>query len=299
MALWLLLISPGTGFADSLELKSGQQVDGEVIGFDGKVLKFRSRIGEGTAEVPYPLELVSKVRLQPQPALAAALAEPVAGAVPALEEAWKQRMPMLAIPETDSGEVGLALAKAWLATGKKKDAQSALAVLDVVRSRDWSESRKAEAARLRLTALAASGNIEQAMEEASKLEVAGAGDEKALAATRTRSELAKADVAWKKLLKLEEDWPKWREMPGQRAEHQRLGQNALDGYVFGATFQPELADLASEGLWKAIEAYQHLGQNEQALILAREIVDYFPQREFKPRADQLLKKNTPPSNKHP
>jgi len=281
--------------ADTLQLKSGQKVEGEVISFDGKNLKIRSQFGAGSAEVPYPMALVEKVTLTVPPALSGALAEPVAAAVPVLEEYWKRWESFLAVPETDSGRVALALAKAHLASGKKKDAQTALGLTEAVRSRDWNSGRKEEATRLRLTALAASGKIEQAMEEASQLENLGGGDESGLAQARVRSLLLKADLAWKKLLKLEETWPKWQEMPEQRAEHSQLRQEALDGFVFGATFHPELSDLASEGLWKAVEAHHHLQQKDQAIVLAREITGYFPSAEFKPRAEQFLKQNPTPN----
>jgi hypothetical protein len=296
MCTAVLILATGVPLsADTLQLKSGQKVEGEVIAFDGKNLKIRSQFGAGSAEVPYPMALVEKVTLTVPPTLGAALAEPVASAVPVLEEYWKRWEPFLAVPETDSGRVALALAKAHLASGKKKDAQTALGLTEAVRSQDWNSGRKEEATRLRLTALAASGKIEQAMEEASQLENLGGGDESGLAQARVRSLLLKADLAWKKLLKLEESWPKWEEMPEQRAEHSKLRQEALDGFVFGATFHPELADLASEGLWKAVEAHQHLQQKDQAIILAREITGYFPSPEFKPRAEQFLKQNPTPN----
>lgn len=295
----LLAGVPGVLPADTVELKSGLTIEGEIIRFDGKAMTVRQRFGEGSAEVLYPLNLVVRVVLVPSPVLEAALESPGVSAIPVLEKAWKFRERFLPVRETDAGRVGLALARALLATQKKKDAQAALGVIERVRARDWNETRKEEAGRLRLTALAASGKVEEALDEAAQLERLAGEDEAALVRVRARAVLLKADQAWKKLLKVEDEWPKWREMPGPSASHARLREEALDGYVHPSVFHPELADAASEGLWKAVEAHRHLGQTGAAAVLAREICDYYPASAVTSRAEQFLKQHPQPKNKNP
>jgi len=290
MGLLLLGTLAGAVAADMLVLKDGQKVSGTILKTDGKTVTMQLVVGAGEAEIPYPLSNIATVRFENSAEVEALLNTGDTKKLPELQQLWEKRLPYLKLPESDSGDIGLRLIRLLLSKQTKKAAGEALVIAKVVEEGDWSEARRGEATRLRLSALAATGKVEEAMAEAEKIQNISGMDETALASARVQARLVQADLALRKLVALEKDWPKWEQMPEKSRERRLLLNTSLDGFVFPAVFHPELRRFSAEGLWKASELYVQLGLPGDALLLADEIITWFPEPEFKGRALELKKK---------
>lgn len=277
--------------ADEIVLKDGQTVSGTILSTDGRSVVVRMILGGGQAEAPYPLERIERIRFIPPAEQKALLASTDPAVLPQVLAVWEARRPFAAIPGNDAGEWALQAVRLKLARGTKKAAEEAIPLCEAVAKGDVSPERRTEAARLRLSALAAMGKTEQALEEAERMEQATGADEAALAAARAQSRLAQADVAWRKLKDLEKEWPKWEQMPDKRAERSMLLNQALDACLYPAVFHPELRALAAEGLWKSVEIRAAAGMKDEARAAAAEIMDWFPEAPFRAQAEAWIAKH--------
>ena len=275
--------------ADELRMKDGQVNSGTILGTDGRTITLRMAVGSGQAEVPYPIANIQEVRFTHSPEEQALLASGDPKDLPAVLERWQRRRPFLVMPGSDAGAWALQAVRLALVKKTKKAAEESLLWAAEVENGDWLPERRAEATRLRLSALAAAGKAEQAIAEAEKMQNATGADESALAAARVQARLVQATLAATQLAELEKAWPKWEQMPEMR--HQRAGllEAALDGFLFAAVFHPELTSLAAEGLWKAGEVAEQSGRSAEARAWMKEIVEWFPDPIFKTRAESRLR----------
>ncbi len=286
-SLWLIVLLVQSSMANEITLTSGKVIPADQISIQGDKLIIRSTIGGGSAEVPYPLNLVKTIRFSLTAEQAKLLESGGVSQLPALRELWKKRLPYLTMPESDSGWIGLRLAKLLIASKDQVNAEEALEVVEMVRENDWKTSRQQEALGVRISALAASGRIEQAMQEADALESLGASDDQELAETRVRSRFIQASVAWAQFEKLEQEWPKWHLMPEKRQERLEYLNRALDQYLFPVIAHPELEGVCAEGLVQAATIYLHLGKTEQAQKCLDEVINYFPDPAYVSRAKEM------------
>lgn len=275
--------------ADELRMKDGQVHNGEILGTDGKTITFLMTVGAGQARIPYPLASIQEVRFTLSAEEQALFTSGETKDLPLVTALWEIRRPFLAIPGSDAGAWALQAVRLSLARKTKKAAEEAVKWCAEVEKGDWSPERRAEATRLRLSALAAAGKAEQAIAEAEKLQDATGADESALAAARVQVRLVQADLATVQLAELEKAWPKWDQMPEIRRQRAELLQAALDGFLFAPVFHPELPALAAEGLWKASELAEKDGRSTEAAAWLREIVNWFPEPIFKTRAEERLR----------
>ncbi|MEM1157083.1 MAG: hypothetical protein AAF649_05735 [Verrucomicrobiota bacterium] len=269
-------------------MKSGKVIEADQFSIQDDRLVVRSSIGGGAAEVPYPLNLVKRIRFSLTASEAELLESGGAKRLPELRELWNKRLPYLSMPESDSGWIGLRLARLLVSTQDQVNAEEALEMVKILRERDWKESRRKEAIGLRISALAASGRIDQAMQEADALESLSESDDLALAETRTRSKFIQAGVAWAQFEKLEKEWPKWQLMPEKRKQRLQYLNRALDQYLFPAIAHPELLEISAEGLVQAARIYMQLGQTERARICLNEVINHFPDPAYVSRARELI-----------
>jgi hypothetical protein len=275
--------------ADEVVLKSGQKFSGSIIRTDGKTVTLQMSVGTGQAEVPYPLVQIEQIRFSNSPEIQAWVEAGKSEDWSKFQLLWEKRLPYLKLRESDTGDLGLRLAAILLQRETKKAAAEAEAIARQIEQEDWSERRRKEATRLRLLALAAAGKVEQAMAEAETMQDVSGADEFALASARVQMRLVQADLSLRKLKELEEEWPKWDQMVDKRRERTELLNAALDGFLFPAVFYPEQIRASAEGLWKAAELYGGIGRKEEALRLVDEILQWFPQGEFKVKAEELKK----------
>ncbi len=275
--------------ADEIWLKSGLKVEGRILGTDGKTVTLEPALNAGQARIPYPLALIEKIRFEDDSATVRLLSSADLKDLPELEKQWVLRRPFLPLPESNAGALGLVCARLQLSKETKKAAREALELCTVIEKSDWLVSRRTEAAGLRLSALARLGRAEQAMEEASLMEGISGEDEASLAVLRARARLAQAESACVKLQDLEKKWPKWQLMPDKRVEHEQLLNAALDGFMFPVVFHADLKKLCAEGLWRAAELSCRAGDKDGAAGCVWEILNYYPEPEFKNRAERLAR----------
>jgi hypothetical protein len=269
--------------ADELVLRDGETLTGVILKTDGKTVTLRMSASVGQAEVAYPVAHIKVIRFRQE--------VDNLEKVEQLHEMWEKRLPYLSLAESDSGSVGLRYAKALLERKTKKAAVEALAIAQTVEQSDWMLARRSEATRLRLSALAASGRVEQAMAEAEKIQDISAADESSLAFTRVQTRFLQSELALSKWLELEKEWPKWRLMPDKRKERTELLNQVLDGFLFPVVFHPELLRCCAEGLYRVAELHVKWNDPESALLYANEIIKEYPDMEFKTKAEKLIKDN--------
>jgi tetratricopeptide (TPR) repeat protein len=278
--------------ADRLSIKGGGTLEGEVLGLEGNTVRFQSQAGGGVAVIPYPMERIARVEFDFSKEEAAVLERGGPEARALLAKLWELRRPFLRCEGGDAGAVGLRFARLLLAENNEAEARQALEICDVVRAGDWDPQTQGEAARVRLSALAATGRVEDAMKEADQLADAGGAEDEALARTQVQARLARGGVAWKKAQQMEQEWPKWPLMPELREERRRLVNQALDEFLYPVVRHVELKDLCAEGLWNAAQVYAQTGRLREARGCAEEVVNYFPVADYAPKAREFL-------NNHP
>ncbi|MDX6765420.1 MAG: hypothetical protein SFU85_01375 [Candidatus Methylacidiphilales bacterium] len=289
LAFGFLCILPFALQADEILLKNGQKSTGLITGTDGKSVTLRMTIGGGEAEIPYPLAQVERVQFANDAGQQILLASDDPGRLAEVTAIWDKRRAFLALADSDAGAWALRCARLMLGKKTKKAAAEAVELCRLVEKEDWDAARKADAARLRLTAMAASGQIDEAIKEAESLQDASGVDEQTLAGARIKARFLQAQLSWNKLLELEKDWPKWELMADKRRERTRLLNEALDGFLFPVVFQSNLVNSCAEGLFRAAEIEAHDGHPERALLALDEILRYFPDPEFRGKAEQLKK----------
>jgi tetratricopeptide (TPR) repeat protein len=287
--------------AHLLTLKSGEELPANEVLIRGDKMIIRSTVSGGSAEVPYPLELVEKIEftLTAQEAELMDAADSGTDQLAGLRALWQKRLPFLSIPESDTGMIGLQLARLLVATQDKNLATEALALAATVRENDWKTSRQKEALGVRIAALAASGRIDEAMKEADALQSMGASDDQSLAGARVRSKFLEAELAWIKFQQLEADWPKWHLMPEKRVKRMNHLNRALDHYLFPVIAHPELPGFCAEGLVQAATIYIHLGKTARARACLEEVIDYFPDPTYLRRARDLETQLNQPNPTNP
>jgi tetratricopeptide (TPR) repeat protein len=280
-SILLVLLTTST-HADSLRLKSGQENKGTIKSFDGQKLTIQVSIGGGTAELPYDINLIEQIRFDRTPEEEKILA---GTDLVALEAFWKKRLPYLSYPESDTGEIAQKYIQALLAKKTKVAGKTALDICELVLKRDWKPERRETLQNLRLQALIQAGKTEAAMAEAEK-----AGDLSTdNAAALVDAKFVLAQGADQKRRDLEKQHPRWNEEKKITAERRLLINQALDQYLLPVVFFAELRAPCARGLWYAAELYRSLGENDQALVRAHEIVEQFPEPDYLSKAQELIK----------
>jgi hypothetical protein len=141
---------------------------------------------------------------------------------------------------------------------------------------------KIQAVQIRL--LLQAGRTEEAEKIASGLPQ---GEAPELAEARVLLDLLAAQKSWQALRQLEEEWPKWRQMPEKEEERRLLLNEALNRNLAVVVDHPRLADLCAQALLGAAEAYAHTGQREEAILRVREIIDWYPTEPYRTKAAEL------------
>lgn len=275
------VVFPIFAHADTLNLKDGNRMEGAILGRSAESVKLEIVRGGGKAQLDMPIERIESLEFSRG-----------VKDIPAaeLKDIWNQREPFLDIEGSDAGQIGLAYAKARVAEGDPEVARAMLPVIEKIRDRSWSEADRTTARQIRLTAMATAGDVEQALTEARSLETMGVAATSDLAATRVRTRFVQARAAWSAKLQLEEDWPKWEQMPEKRAERRQLINEALDHYLFPVAHHAELTSLCAEGLMEAARIYLAIGKVDEAVLRAEEIIQHFPDPAFKGQASEIVNK---------
>lgn len=283
---------------DVLFLKNGVQRVGRIAGFDGQTFRLEVVLSRPAgaptlaaaprATVSVPRADVERVEFTPDPARDRFLQTATttqAGRVGAL---WTQAAPLLAVPRSPAGRIGVVYADLLLATGKPADVTAALALFRQIESEAWSEEDRAAAGRGRLRAMIASGDAKSAVAEALAL-AKTAEDPSVLIEARFILGRAADDA----LHRLVAENPRWRDDPAVIPEHARLFNEALDHYLHPALFFGSDADAAARGLGAAVDLYRFVGDTPLALETARDILAFYPATPAAEKNREFLAQLTP------
>jgi hypothetical protein len=243
----------------------------------------------------FGLKIVKEVQFHPSKEQMDIILSGDVGKLNQLKAIWQQRRPFLPVKGSDAGWVGAHYVKLLLASGSEDDAQQALAASDVMLKEDWQPTGRLESRGLRIASLAKAGRMNEAVEELAFLDKdqqrdASIVESKELAEMRSRVSFIRADLAWAQLQALENEWPKWHLMPEIRDKRRQLINDAIDHSLEPAAFHATLQKQCAEGLWKAIQVYLHTDKKDQALLRAEALVYYFPDPDYVPRAENLIRK---------
>jgi hypothetical protein len=282
MCFWFSTIA----VADEVEMKAGEVFQGRIKGFDGKVLVFELALSSGTATLRFEVGLIKSLKFVQTPEETRLLGSADAKDLGALHRLWAVRKDYIAIPGSDAGQFGRALARVLLAENKPENAATVLKLLDILVQRDWDKSRASEITGYRMQAQLQLGNTQDAMREAEKLADAVQGG----GAEIVQAKYFAAQGAAAKLKVLEAEFPRWFEIKDKIKERDTLYNAALDDFLFPVVFQADDAKACARGLMAAAELYAANRDNPEAILRLKEIVEHFPDPEYASRARGLMTK---------
>lgn len=286
----LLFLTVATAAGDIVHLLDGGKREGTVRSYDGQALTLSVQVQSGRAETRLPNGIIERVEILPTKEEQAALDDPRAENLPILRALWTRHGVMGGRRGAKAYPVAEALAAAIARQGSK-DAPDRLAKLAAECARLPGDKQllqaKIQAIQIRL--LLQAGRTEDAEKIASALgkSPSGQGEAPELAEARVLLDLLAAQKSWQALRQLEEEWPKWRQMPEKEEERRVLLNEALNRNLAVVVEHPRLKDLCAQALLGAAEAYAHTGQREEALQRVREIIDWYPAEPYRTKAAEL------------
>lgn len=288
---FLLVLAAVPASADIVHLLDGGQREGTVKSYDGQALTVSVQVQSGRAETRIPNGIIERVEILPTTEEQAALDDPSGGNVGILAGLWERHGVMGGRRGSKAFPVAEALGEAIAKQGAK-DAPERLSDLAKQCGRLPGDRTAIEAKirGLQIRLLMQAGRTEDAEQIAAELRKSPAGQSESpeLAEARVLLELLAAQKSWQALRKLEEEWPKWRQMPEKEEERRRLLNETLNRNLLVVVDHPRLKDLCAQGLLGAAEAYAHSGQHEEARQRAREIIDWYPAEPYRTKAAELV-----------
>ena len=188
--------------------------------------------------------------------------------------------------KSNAGEVGFELAEAHLALDTQIGRGKARDIYREIEEGDWDTKRRSTARRLRLKTLIAMGNAEAAMEEAKAMAEESEDPELFLDA---RHVLAVFD--FKKLEKLIEENPKWREDDTVREDIWELYHGTVDRLLQPYLFYGSMERAAARGLVNAARVHRLVKRESEARACAEDILKLYAKTEFAEEAKRFLETN--------
>ncbi len=258
---------------DVVFLRNGGVQKGELLEVTGGKLRFRVilRADQPPATIAIPIEAIERIELLPDRELERILGAPESVNREELVSRWDAIQELLGVASSPAGALGLAAADALLAAEDIASRQRAVEIFERIENEDWNEQRRGRARSGRLRAKIALGQGEEAVEEARRLALEADSPEVAIEAN-----LLLGNAAFAQLRKLEEEHPRWSEDVFVRPERARLFHDALDRLLYPALCHGWREPDAARGLWAAAGVYRFDGRIQEALELARDIVELYP-----------------------
>jgi hypothetical protein len=288
-ARWILrfviaLVVPGalTSHAgDVLTLKNGRTADCRILSLAPDTVKI---LWQEKEERNIPMADIAHIDFAPLAGEEAALAKAAGeGISEPLMEYWVKKIPRLAVPRSNAGEIGLVYAELLSRRGTPDRLSRALTVYQQIEASDWSTERRGRARAGRLRLMLRQGRADEVKPEALKL-LTDSDDARVLIEVQH----VLAEAAAVKLRALLKDHPRWEQEDDIRPQRDRLFHEALDAWLFPHVFHGAEEDLAARGLWAAAQFYKENGQPEPARAAAADLVQLYPTAAEKPAAEKLL-----------
>ncbi|MGC1480093.1 MAG: hypothetical protein WA771_06295 [Chthoniobacterales bacterium] len=255
-----------------------------VIGVDDQYFKIESQLGGGAvATVSVPRAEVSKIEFAPNEARDRMLENATLADMGKVALEWERWKGFVGVPKSPAGKILNVYTDLLLQTEEAVQAKRARAILEELSDTLWDEEQKLRARQNRLRAMVATGDAADAIEEAKEL--AKVSEDPAVL---IEAKYILAVAAHETLLKLIENNPRWEEDFIVIPERARLVNESLDLYLYPYLFYGSEADTAARGLWGAIEIYEFVGDDENALESARDIAALYPDTSYAPRAAEIV-----------
>lgn len=213
-----------------------------------------------------------------------------AGALPQMLERWKSIESLLPRRNHPAGDLGLAIARVSLGQTEAALKQTALDVCGAVELNDWDTARRDTARWLRVQLLHSLGLSADAITEARVI----ASDEAILPTLAMQAHLYIATTEFAELKKLQEDNPLWLEDDLVRPDRDKLFHVALDHFLKPSLFHGALEEIATQGLWGAVQLYEFDRDLTSAAERARDLIKLYPKANAAKLATDFLTDNRLP-----
>jgi len=302
LTIFTLAASLTTAAGDVVHLLDGSQRQGTVQAYDGHALTLSVQVQSGTATTRLPAHIIERVEVVATPEEQAALADPHSENITILKALWARHGVMGGRRGNKAHPVAEALARAISKQGAP-NAPEQLAALAQQSARLPGENTvlaaKMKGAQIRL--LLQAGRTHEAEQLASGLEKLSSGENEApeLTEAKVLLDLLAAQKSWQALGKLEQEWPKWRQMPEKVEERRQLMNEALNRNLAIVVDHPRLKDLCAQALLGTVQVYVHIGQREEALQRAKEIIDWYPWEPYRTKATEIVALLDPKNDQAP
>ena len=277
----LLLTTLLSGAGDVLTLKNGRTADCQIISFAPASVKI---LWQEREQRDIPLADIEFITFAPLPGEAEAKAKAVkeSSAIP-LMTFWIAKIPRLAVPRSNAGEIGLTYAELLTREASTGSIERAVKVYEQIEASDWSSERRGRArvGKLRLMLRQGRGDEVRPLAEQLLKEATDA---------RVQIELHHlfAEAAAAKLRALLKDHPRWQLEDEIIPQRDRLFHEAMDAYLFPHVFHGAEEDLAARGLWAAAVLCKENGDPDSARASAADLVQLYPDAAEKAAAEALL-----------
>lgn len=229
---------------DRVVLSNGEQIEGHILGVSGGRLRIEMRIGKGRAELACEIRRIARVELG-APFAPSSLPPDSGARLQSLRALWNARAPLLPVPGSDAGPIGLALAQALIDAGA---APEAIPLLQDIASRHPDAALRQTADALRVQALVSRGELDSALDLARSL-----GRE-----CDDPSALAFASIA-----------------KGRTEAGRTNLDEAIDHFLRPRILFPDLRQEAAQGLWEASQIELARSNRAQALRWLSEILSNY------------------------
>ncbi len=288
----LLIFQTPLQAQDTLTLKSGEVETGKITSLQNNQIHFEKQIGVGSAQLTYELNLIEKVTFSLDEKQIALLKSRDPKNIPEVSLIWEQRRPFLSIPESDSWEWGLHLARLKIALNDPTQADDIEKQINLIAEKSWHPQIKEKTPALLLELALLRGETEKALSMAQELSEIAPDNMNLIADAKWILALSQL----KKVQELETEFPRWQIMHEKVRERRILLDSALENILFPVVFMPSHNEFVPRALDKAIEVYMTLGERDSAIQAAQEITQYYPHPTYLEAAKKFLQ-NNPPSSK--
>jgi hypothetical protein len=291
---FLLLCAATASAQDVIHRTNGARQAAKVVGIDERSLKVEVVLvpGQPPGVISMSRAEVTRVDFAEREEEQRLLKAGIAADPAQVAQMWRAKAPLLGFPNSNAGSFALLHAQQLIKT--PATAQAAFELYARVEKEDWSEKRRAEAGRGRLTAMIATGRAAEAVEQAKQLAI-NAEDP----ATLIEAKFVLGQASAKALRELLAENPRWEEDDKVRPERHRLYHEALDFLLYPYLFFGAEQEPAARGLWAATELYQLVEESERAEELARDITVLYAQTPYAADAKKLLTTITPSTTAKP
>lgn len=251
---------------DTIVLTTGERKPARITGVDASGFSVLVPVvpGQPPASVKMARAGIAHIEFAADEAREATIARGTAAQVAAL---WQQWEPFLAIPRSPAARIGVRHGTLLV---EAKDAKAARELFTRLEREAWSEEDRIAAKGGRLRAMVALGETEAALAEARELAKSATTPEVLIEA-----KYILASAADEALRKLVEENPRWEEDERVRPERHRLYHEAVDLYLYPYLAFGSRAEVVVRGLWRLIELYRFVGENQLALETARDVVSLY------------------------